>query len=247
MRRGVLLAAITCLVVACQQAPPPEPPKPVKSPAVVLREEGDGLAAKGDYAGAVAKYQAAVGLEPEDVGARFALGSAFSYLNRRPDAIVQFKFVVARAAPSSQEYQLARQWLVSVGELRAESATEASGEAKADPAAPAAAQGPSTTLRGELQWKGVEMGRRRIPVRLTLTGEDTETRTVKLVRVTRIAERYSFPNIPPGSYRLVGLALEPRETPLWDVKVNVEKDKETVLVLSGANSSTSESSFPPPE
>lgn len=251
MSWGVLLAAITLLVVACQQAPPPEPPKPAKSPAAVLRQEGDELAGKGDYAGAVGKYQTAVGLEPEDVGIRFALGTAYSYLNRRPDAVAQFKLVVDRAAPTTQEYQLARQWLVSVGELRAEpgtpSASDASGEAKADPAAPVAPQGPITALRGELKWKGVEQGRRRIPVRLTLTGEDTENRAVKQVRVLRIGERYSFLSIPPGSYRLVGLALEPRETPLWDQKVNVDKDKETVLVLSGANSSTSEDSFPPPE
>lgn len=251
MRRGVLIAAIVAVLAGCQQAPPPEPPKPTKSPAAVLREEGDGLAGKGDYAGAVAKYQTAVALEPEDVGLRFALGTAYSYLNRRPDAVAQFKLVVDRAAPSTQEYQLARQWLVSVGELRLEpggpAVSDGSSEAKADPAAPAAAQGPSTALRGELKWKGVEQGRRRIPVRLTLSGEDTENRAVKQVRVIRIAERYSFLNIPPGSYRLVGLALEPRETTLWDMKVNVEKDKETVLVLSGANSSTSEDSFPPPE
>ena len=251
MRRGVLLAAITFLVLACQQAPPVEPPAPGKPPAVVLREGGDGLAGKGDYAGAVAKYQAATGLEPDDMGIRFALGSAYSYLNRRPEAVVQFKIVIARAAPTTQEYQLAHQWLVSVGELRPEaemsSTPDTPGEAKPDPAAPAVAQGPTTSLRGELKWKGVEKGRRRIPVRLTLTGEDTENRSIQQVRVLRISERYNFPNIPPGSYRIVGLALEPRETPLWDMKVNVEKDKETLLVLSGANSSTSEDSFPPPE
>ena len=56
MRRGVLITALLAVLAGCQQAPPPEPPKPTKAPAVVLREEGDALAAKGDYAGAAAKY-----------------------------------------------------------------------------------------------------------------------------------------------------------------------------------------------
>lgn len=247
MKRGVLLAAILAVVVGCQQAPPP-PPTPTKSPAVVLREEGDALAARGDYGGAAAKYETALASTPDDLALRFALGSAYSYLNRRPDAIVQFKQVVARATPDSQEYQLARQWLVSVGELRGEQAA-APTAAPATPDTPAATtpQGPQVGLSGTLEWKGIAVGQRRVPVRLTLTGEDSENRNVKSARMARLAEKYSFANIPPGNYRLVAVATEPRETPLWDVRVTVERDKPTVLNLNSSTASVSPDAFPGPE
>ncbi|HKZ07905.1 MAG TPA: tetratricopeptide repeat protein [Methylomirabilota bacterium] len=247
MRRGVLLAAIVAVVIGCQQAPPP-PPAPTKSPAVVLREEGDALAARGDYAGAAAKYETALASTPDDLALRFALGSAYSYLNRRPEAIVQLKQVVARATPDSQEYQLARQWLVSVGELREPPAAQAGAPATATQTpAPATPPGPQVGLSGTLEWRGITQGQRRVPVRLTLTGEDSETRNVKSARMARLAEKYSFANIPPGNYRLVVVGTEPRETPLWDVRVTVERDKPTVLNLSSSTASVSPDAFPGPE
>ncbi len=251
MRRGVLIAAIVAVLAGCQQAPPPEPPKPDRSPAVVLREEGDALAAKGDFAAAAAKYETVLASAPDDLSLRFALGSTYSHLNRRADAVTQFKVVLSRAAPTSQEYVLARQWLVSVGELRGEEAARASTSAPdaraPDAPQPTVPQGGQTGLSGTLEWKGVERGARRVPVRLTLTGEDTENRSVKMVRVSRLAERYGFANIPPGSYRLVVLAIEPREQPLWDVRVTVDKDKPTVLNLSSSSAAVSPDTFPGPE
>jgi hypothetical protein len=247
VKQGVLLAAIVAVVIGCQQAPPP-PPAPTKSPAIVLREEGDALAARGDYAGAVAKYETALASTPDDLALRFALGSAYSYLKRQPEAVVQFKHVVARATPDSQESQLARQWLVSVGELR---------EAQAGPArtptasesrqTPTTAQGPQVGLSGTLEWRGIAQGRRRVPVRLTLIGEDSENRNVNSARMARLAEKYSFANIPPGNYRLVVVGTEPRETLLWEVRVNVERDKPTVLNLNSSTASVSPDAFPGPE
>lgn len=247
MRRGVLLAAILAVVVGCQQAPPPPPLAPSKSPAAVLREEGDALAARGDYTAAAAKYEAAMASTPDDLSLRFALGSAYSHLNRRAEAIAQFKHVIARATPDSQEYQLARQWLVGVGELRGEQAAQAGTPGAPETPAATARQGPQVGLSGTLEWKGIAQGQRRVPVRLTLTGEDSENRNVKSARMARLAEKYSFANIPPGNYRLVAVATEPRETPLWDVRVTVERDKPTVLNLSSSTASVSPDAFPGPE
>jgi TPR repeat len=250
MRRGILLAALVAVVIGCQQAPPREPPKPSRAPAVVLREQGDALASRGDYGGAAAKYETALASVPDDLSLRFALGSAYSYLNRRADAVAQFKVVIARAAPTSQEHQLARQWLVSVGELRGEEAARASA---GSPTAPDG-QTPTTTpagsrpgLSGTLEWKGIERGMRRVPVRLTLTGEDVENRNVKSVRAGRLAERYNFGNLSPGSYRLVVIAIEPRQQPLWDVRVTVDKEKPTVFNLSSSSAAVSPDAFPGPE
>ncbi len=248
MRRGVLIAAIVAVLAGCQQAPPPEPPKPTKAPAVVLREEGDALAAKGDYAGAAAKYETALASTPDDLSLRFALGSTYSHLNRRADAVTQFKLVLAGAPPTSQEYELARQWLVSVGALREEVAqAPAAGDPSSDQPRAPAPQGAQTGLSGTLEWKGIAQGSRRVPVRLTLTGEDVENRTVRSLRAARLGEKYAFPNVAPGSYRLVVIAIEPREQPLWDVRVTVDKDKPTVLNLSSATAAVSPDAFPGPE
>jgi hypothetical protein len=45
----------------------------------------------------------------------------------------------------------------------------------------------------------------------------------------------------------VVIAIEPREQPLWDVRVTVEKDKPTVLNLSSATAAISPDVFPGPE
>jgi hypothetical protein len=248
VRRGVLLAAVVAVVLGCQQAPPAPPSAPTKSPAVVLREEGDALASRGDYAGAAAKYETALASTPDDLALRFAFGSALSYLNRRSEAIVQLKHVVARATPDSQEYQLARQWLVNVGELREQQlAQPAATPATAESPVARTPQGPQVGLSGTLEWKGIVQGQRRVPVRLTLTGQDFDNRNVKSARMARLAEKYSFANIPPGNYRLVAVATEPRETPLWDVRVSVERDKPTVLNLNSSTASISPDAFPGPE
>ena len=247
MRRGVLIAALLAVLAGCQQAPPPEPPKPTKAPAVVLREEGDALAAKGDYAGAAAKYETALASTPADLSLRFVLGSTYSHLNRRADAVAQFQHVVAGAARTSPEYQSARQWLVSVGALREEPAAASTSPGSTSDARPPTAAGPQTGLSGTLEWKGIAQGTRRVPVRLTLTGEDFENRSVRSLRAARLGEKYAFPNIAPGSYRLVVIAIEPREQPLWDVRVTVEKDKPTVLNLNSATAAISPDTFPGPE
>ena len=246
MRPGVLLTAVLVVLAGCQQVPPPEPAKPAKAPAVVLREEGDALAAKGDYAGAAAKYETVLASTPDDLSLRFALGSTYSHLNRRADAVAQFQLVVVAAAPTSQEYQTARQWLVSVGALRGEPLAASPGStAEARP--PTAAPAGQTGLSGALEWKGITVGSRRVPVRLTLTGQDFENRSVRSLRAARLGEKYAFPNVAPGSYRLVVIAIEPREQPLWDVRLTVEKDKPTVLNLSSATAAISPDTFPGPE
>jgi tetratricopeptide (TPR) repeat protein len=246
VRRGVLIAALLAVLAGCQQAPSPEPPKPTKAPAVVLREEGDALAARGDYAGAAAKYETALASTPDDLSLRFVLGSTYSHLNRRAEAVAQFQLVVAGAAPTSQESQIARRWLVSVGALLGEPGA-ASPRSISEARPPTAAPGAQTGLSGTLEWKGITPGSRRVPVRLTLTGQDFENRSVRSLRAARLGEKYAFPNITPGSYRLVVIAIEPREQPLWDVRVTVEKDKPTVLNLSSATATISPDTFPGPE
>lgn len=117
MRRLLVLAAAP-LVAACQQGPATHPPvAKTLSTAEQLKVDGDAFLAKGDYVNAVEKYRQAVDLEPTAIPPRFALGTAFSFLDKRAEATVQFRWVLARADASSTEYQDARRWLISVSAL----------------------------------------------------------------------------------------------------------------------------------
>jgi tetratricopeptide (TPR) repeat protein len=239
VRRAFLLGLVAMLVAGCQQAPPPPAARaPEEKPrAVVLREEGDALAAKGDHAGAAEKYRAALELEPEDVGLHYALGTSFTHLDRRPDAIREYRFVVARGKADSDEVRAARQWLISVGALAQDEGT------RPDTAGDPAAKKKQSSVKGKLEWPGVVAGEGSVPIRLMLNGDDGTNRGFKQVRFAKLANPYEFSDVPPGSYRLIGVAIRQDQTQVWDVRLNVEPGKDTVVDLTNANGTASADLF----
>jgi len=89
--RRVLLGAVLFLA-ACQQPPAlPPPATSALAPAAQMRAEGEALMAVGQYAAAVEKFRQAIDLEPNSVPLRFALGTAYSFLDRRSEAVAQFR------------------------------------------------------------------------------------------------------------------------------------------------------------
>lgn len=240
--RPLLLIAVA-LLAACQQ--PPALQAPVTSgvsPAAQLRGEGDALMAGGNYAGAVEKFRQAIDLEPSSVPLRFALGTAYSFLEKRPEAIAQFRWVMANAARDSVEYQDARRWLTRVGALVEEpaaagrSATASAEDKKVDPAA----QG---SVAGETRWSGVSPAKDPIPIRISLAGSEEGTRHVGLRRDVSLGERFEFKNVPEGQYRLVGIF---DDQIVWDRSVTVKGGKQTDIALDQGASSVPASTFPLP-
>ena len=149
MRRIVLLAAALLLGAACQQAPVSHPPVSTLSPAEQLKVEGDAFMAKGDYADAVEKYRQAADLDSAAIGPRFALGTAYSFLEKRPEAILQFRWVLSHADPGSDEYQEAHRWLTRVGALVAPTlVTDAGQKGQALPSTPPRSAGSSGRRSG---------------------------------------------------------------------------------------------------
>ena len=143
--RHLLVCAVVALLLGCQQSAPVEPVgAPPASPVSQLKDQGDALAVRGDYAGAAAKYQAAVDRAPTDVSLRFALGTALSHLNRRRDTIEQFHFVVGHGQQGSPEVQTARHWLARAGDP-AETVTFSSPSANEEPAAAGSASTSDTS------------------------------------------------------------------------------------------------------
>ena len=94
----MLVLAAAILLAACQQSPVARPPaSKAVSPTERLKAEGDALMAKANYADAVEKYLRAADLDPVAIGPRFGLGSAYSFLEKRPEAIAQFRWVLGFA------------------------------------------------------------------------------------------------------------------------------------------------------
>jgi TPR repeat len=239
VRRLLLLAAL--LLAACQQ--PPALQAPVTSavaPAAQLRAEGDALMAGGNYAGAVEKFRQAIDLEPTSVPLRFALGSAYSFLGRRPEAIAQFRWVMANAAVGTTEHEESRRWLVRVGVLVEAGAAVAKAEGtpgeakKVDPSA----QG---SIAGRTQWPGVTPAEHRVPLRVSMLGVEDATRGVQQRTELLLGEAFEFKEIPEGQYRVVGIH---DDRIIWDQRVTVKGGKRTDLAWGQADSSVPVNTFP---
>ena len=230
--RRLGLVTLLALLLGCQQSPAPGPEKGSLGPSSVqLREEADALAARGEYAAAVAKYQAAVNREPDDVSLRFALGTALSHLGRRQETVEQFRVVISRGNPNSPEFQAAQRWLVRAGELaeRAAVPRAASLEQEASPAAPVtpAPASPSATPQSGTVKVRTEPRPGTREVRLLL--RDLRE-PFGLEGTVKPGEAFEFANVSPGNYRLTA---EDRETgaEIWSQEVTVTAGQELVLDL----------------
>ncbi len=241
MRRIFLLAAALFLGAACQQAPASHPPTSQSlSPGDQLKAEGDAFLAKADYANAVEKYRQAADLDPAAIGPRFGLGTAYSFLDKRPEAIVQFRWVMARADAASTEYQEAQRWLIRVGAL-VPSATVADATQKSQ----TRPIDSSTVGRlvGKTEWPGVTPQRRLVTGTLSLVGDEPVTYDVKRNRAFRLGDAYEFRDVPAGRYRVVAVV---DGATVWDEKVTVETGKDTSFNLSQATSPVPAGKFAPP-
>lgn len=240
MRRIILLAAALFLGAACQQAPVSHPPAAQNlSPAEQLKAEGDKLLAKGDYVNAIEKYRQAADLDPAAVGPRFGLGTAYSFLDKRPEAIAQFLWVLGRADTASGEYQEAHRWLARVGALPAPPAAADATQSAARPG------DPSTIGRlvGRTEWPGVTPQKRLVGGTMSLIGDEPVTQDVKRNRAFRLGDRYEFRDVPAGRYRVVAVI---DGATVWDEKVTVETGKDTSLVLSQSTSPVPVGKLVPP-
>lgn len=242
MRRFLLAAAAVALLLGCQQSSAPRPQKaPVGSLTTQLRAEGDALAAEGQFAAAVVKYQAAVHQEPDDVSLRFALGSALSRAGRREETVGQFRWVVTHGDPTSEEAQVARRWLIAAGEL-AETVTFATPSApeeqgRATPSSPAQ----EGKLRGRTEWRGLD-AREGVPeLILILLWDDLPIREVGFRKVVKLGQPYEFPEVPAGKYRLTGRV---EDSVIWQESVAIDARQETVLDLTNANSQIASGDLP---
>jgi hypothetical protein len=232
-----IAVGVALLLAACQAGPAPRAPKAIAlSPGERLRAEGEAFFAKADYVDAIEKYRQAADLDPAAGAPRFGLGTAYSFLDKRPEAIVQFRWVMDHAASSSTEYQDAQRWLTRVGALTVASAqTDLAGTAD-----------PTTGLGrlvGRTEWPGLTPHTSRITGTLSLIGDEPATFDVKRSREFGLGDKYGFRDVPAGRYRIVAVI---DETTIWNESVTVEAGKDTTLTLSQSSSPVPADRFPPP-
>jgi hypothetical protein len=240
MKHLVLVTAL--LLAACQQMPAlQDPVTSTVSPAAKLRAEGDAFMAAGNYTAAVEKFRQAVDLEPAGVSLRFALGSAYSFLDRRLEAISQFRWVMANSTAGTTEHDEARRWLVRVGALADAAAPVAKAQStpgentNKDPSA----QG---SIAGQTQWMGVTPAENKVPLRVSMLGTEDRTRGVQRRTELLLGEAFEFKDIPEGQYRVVGIA---DDRMVWDQHVTVMGGKRTDLAWSQSESPLPRTAFPP--
>lgn len=241
MRFPLLVGVL--LLAACQQPPASAPVTSSVSPAAQLRAEGDALMARGDHAGAVEKFRQAIDLEPASVPLRFALGTAYSFLDRRLESISQFRWVMATAAVDSVEYREARRWLLSVGALVEPPAVARGPETASETAKKVVDPAAQGSVVGETRWPGVTPAESPIPIRISLVGNEDATKHVGQRRNISLGERFDFKDVPEGQYRLVGIF---DDKIIWDQSVTVKGGKQTDVALDQSASSALPSTFPLP-
>jgi tetratricopeptide repeat protein len=223
----------------------PTPPALAQTPAALeasSRREGDAALSRGDYAAAVAEYREALRVTPDDLKLRFALGSALSHLDRRDEAIEQFRWVVEHRGP---EVAMAREWLVAVE--RVSNAGASHGRQGVTVSSVPGAEGlPAPagvgSIKGATVWPGVSPDAQTVALELRFNGDDASTKGHSVRLHIGLGRPYRMSDLPAGAYRVVGRSAGVK---LWETRAVVGAGKETVLDLTGANSLVTPKEFLP--
>ena len=204
--------------------------------------------ARGDYAGAAARYREAVQKEPESLTLHFALGNALSRLNQVDETAQEFAWVLEHGRPDQQEVAMARQWLIEAGRLSepATASTSPSVPSASEPAAPDTAPDKPTVgygaLKGKTLWPGLPKDDQPVTLDLRVTGEGPNAANQFRFHIG-LGKPYTMSRLPAGPYRVVGRV---RDLVLWDTRVVIAPNAETVLDLTPQNSQVDPTRTPLP-
>jgi tetratricopeptide (TPR) repeat protein len=232
--RAYALLVLLLLLAACQS---PTPPSRLAS-----SEDPAGLAAQalatGRYADAVQLYRQALGEAPSKMELHYGLAVANSYLDRRDDAIREFRWVMQYGPPSAAEVEASRQWLIRAGAL------PPAAYAAADPNGPEKERGAgNASLEGHAVF--AEGGQTPQPMQrqqLFLVGQpNSPTQRERYNLRTDEHGNFKFPDVVPGPYKLTNRVAG---QPIWRLRVELKASEVKVLELSPANSVTSQDDFP---
>src|SRR5262245_61143267 len=222
----VVGAAIS--LMACQQreAHVPAPAVAVVNHVAVARQAFE----RGEWAVAAPHLRTALARDPENLWLHYQLGICASWLDLRDEAIQEFRWVLAHAAPRSDEMLTARRWLSEAGVL-----TEAAAIESAAPTQYGADATGKSGVHGFITWGRAgesPVSQRRFKIHLVgLAG--TPTKGLRYTVRTDADGRYKFQHVVAGPYRLTD-AIAGR--PKWRLKVALDPEQDVALDLAPENS-----------
>ena len=236
MQRSFYFGLWTAIALAgCQGSPPPAPTTLApKDPGIHAQEAMD----RGEYGAAADVLRQALASDPDSLGLHYRLGVSASYLNRKDEAIREFRWVMGRGPAGSPEVEAARNWLLAAGVP-----VQGSGR-------PAALTEPSPgadptlgELAGTVLWEDAGRIKPLARQQLFLKGMTGLAGEKEAFHITRadMQGNYSFTGLLPGSYVLTNRMAGP---PIWRLKIELAPGQRQSLDLSAQNSTKTRDDFP---
>jgi hypothetical protein len=223
----------------CQQpSRPSRPPSPTSTTEIDHVVEGNKAFDRQDWDTAATHYRIAIQQRPPEVFLHFRLGIATSWLDIRDEATREFEWVVANAAPSSDEARVAREWLEGArkrGTARA-GATGSDGEVKDERVG-------DSGLHGHVVWDEGQGKQplKRLQLHVYAVNEDGSSKRMSFQVRTDFEGNYRFKNLPAGLYKLTD---DNVGTPKWRLRVEIRPGEDALLDLGPDNSVTTRDDFP---
>jgi tetratricopeptide (TPR) repeat protein len=231
--KGYLLIGLLALLAGCQS--PSRPPVQSSVP-----EDPAAMAARalagGRHAEALELYRKALAEAPGKAALHYGFGVASSYLDRRDDAVREFRWVVQYGPENAPEVAAARQWLIRAGALPPTNlATLAPSRAGQE------RQVGNASLEGRAVF--AETGQTPKPMARKQLFLVPESPTQKEHYNLRTDEEgnFKFPDVVPGRYKLIDRVAG---QPTWRLRVEFKPSETKVLELTPANSLAMQDDFP---
>jgi hypothetical protein len=233
LAKPFLLMGLMVLLAGCQS-----PSRPVQSsmpedlPTVAARALADGR-----YADALGLYRRALAEAPGKWALHYGVGVASSFLDRRDDAIREFRWVVRYGPETAPEVVAARQWLTQAGALASVPNLN-----KPVPARFTEEREPgNASLEGRASFgEAGQTPKPKARMQLFLSPENPTQKQYYNLR-TDEEGNFRFPNVIPGSYKLVDRVAG---KPTWRLRVELKPSESKTLELTQANGVAVQDDFP---
>lgn len=238
-------ACLLLLLTACESPPPPASPPSAAAPQASATTRARQAIDRKDWAAAAPLLREAIAADPQNVSLHYDLAVSATYLNARDEAAREFRWVVANAAPDSQEAKAARSWLAEAGAPTAPASAPApvTPAAPDKPAIPHVERTGDAGLYGRVTWSSEPGGphsTRRMQVHLYGL-PNTPSKDQRYTVRTDDEGRYEFKRIVGGPYKLTNKVAG---SPEWRLRVQIEPGRETAFDLHPGNSIAVRDDFP---